>query len=58
MTDRTIPWYKMPIRLRALPFNERVDALKKYEERFGPYEWEKEFNVDAYADVITESDAD
>ena len=34
-----IPWFKMPIRLRALPFDQREQALKEYEAIHGQYDW-------------------
>ncbi len=36
-----IPWYKMPVELMALPFNERESALGEWESRHGHYDWEK-----------------
>ena len=36
-----IDWFKMPLRLRCLPFDERKAALEQYEREFGPYDWKK-----------------
>lgn len=32
-----IPWYKMPLQLRALPFKDRAEALAKWEQQHGDY---------------------
>jgi len=40
-TIRLIPWYMMPISLRALPFDQRRQALRDYETARGEtYDWE------------------
>lgn len=39
-----IPWFKMPIYLRCLPFEDRVDALAKHEAVFGVYSWRDDLN--------------
>ena len=50
MQNDYIPWYQMPIRLRALPFNERAVALKEYVQEFGAYDWQTKFDIDEYKD--------
>jgi hypothetical protein len=37
MDEKIIPWYRMPLQLRALPFSERPKALAKWERTFGKY---------------------
>lgn len=43
---KRMPWFKMPLRLRALPFNERRAALDKWERTFGLYDWKKGWKKD------------
>jgi len=43
--EELIPWFKMPITLRALPFNERAKALEQYEAVHGTYIWEDHFPI-------------
>ncbi len=38
---KRIPWFKLPLRLRSLPFEEREAALEAHEREFGPYDWKK-----------------
>ncbi len=42
-TEERIPWFRMPLMLRALPFDERKQALLDYEAKNGPYVWESHF---------------
>ena len=39
--SKIIPWYKLPLPLRALPFEKREVALAKWEKQFGSYDWKK-----------------
>ncbi len=37
IVSETIPWHKMPLQLRALPFKDRPEALAKWEQKHGDY---------------------
>jgi len=41
--NKRIPWYKMPLSLRALPLAKRPAALAEYEHKCGHYDWRTGF---------------
>jgi len=41
--DRYLPWFMMPKHMRALPLDQRAEALIEYEKDYGPYDWKAMF---------------
>ena len=56
---KRIPWYKMPTKLRSLPFEDREKALADYEAIHGTFDWHQEMcSVESRNEGETNSMAD